>query len=110
LSYIINIFIEKLEQDTAIVYRHGTTSKGENICAKITKRKSSDYIRVQVFTPVRDDFATRARFHKSEDEIELMSDAKRIARTYITEATTDIDKHLTEKKISKDSSNLWMNK
>lgn len=87
--------MEKIEKKYKIVYRHVTTYRGEDIGVRLHDKKNADYIRVKVYTPIREDNLSSARFYKSE-KFPTMREAKRCARTYVTEATTDIDRHLTE--------------
>lgn len=87
--------MEKIEKKYKIVYRHVTTYRGEDIGVRIHDKKNKDYIYVKVYTPIREEYISKARFYKSE-KVSTMREAKRVSRTFITEATTDIDRHLTE--------------
>lgn len=87
--------MKKIEKKYKIVYRHVTTYRGEDIGVQIHDKKNKDYIQVKVYTPIREEYISKARFYESE-KVSTMVEAKRVSRTFITEATTDIDRHLTE--------------
>lgn len=86
--------MEKIEKKYSIIYRHTTTYRDEKIGAKIVDKKQKDYIYAKVYTPTREDIS-KARFYESK-KVHSMRDAKRFVRKSITEATTDIDRHLNE--------------
>lgn len=87
--------MEKIENKYSILYQHTTTYRGENIGAEIRDKKQKDYILAKVYTPERDQHKSKARFYKSKN-VQSMREAKIFVRTSITEATTDIDRHLAE--------------
>lgn len=88
--------MEKIENKHRIKYVHTTEYRGEEIAVEIKKEKrSSDTIYVWVYTPTHHKHKRNARFWKRE-EVQSMDEAKLLARRHITEATTNVDRHLSE--------------